>query len=73
VDGRRLQEAGQLARRQDRLFGGSKEAGVKAAIEAATPQEEVGADEGEAGDQQAGGPQPIAIRQRSEGGRSSPS
>ena len=68
MDGRRLQEAGQLARGQDRLFGGPEEAGGEAAIEAPPPQREVGAEEGEAGDRQTKGPQVVALGQRTEGG-----
>ena len=68
VDGRRLQEAGQLARREDRLAGRPEEAGGEAAVEAPAPQRHVGAEEGDAGDRQARGPQVVALGQRPEGG-----
>jgi hypothetical protein len=67
MDGRRLQEAGQLAGGEDRLLGRSKQAGREAPLEAAPSQRNVGAEEGEAGDRQARRPQVVALGQRPEG------
>ncbi len=47
VDGRRLQEAGELAGGEDRPPRRAEEAGVETAVEARSPRRQVGAEEGE--------------------------